>query len=1673
MPTNDYRGLIDTIYRAENAGSIDYDVIYGGIRAADRPSKPVTQMTVGEVLQWQDSIDPKYDSEAVGAPQVIEDTLRGLVQQGVVAADDMFDADTQDRITVNLMRGRGLDKWQAGKMSTEDFGTNLAKEWASLPVLKDTYRNGKRITRGSAYYGGVGSNRSRAFVTAVSFQNQLGEPGREVVGRDQFGHTGTAGATVPGNAGFRFGRQHNMQGEAPGTQYQEPWEQPDVRLDDLGRSYGLPDYERRFSPIDYRTRTGPGGGPMIHPSTVHGDWTAFTDEWTDSFIVRQFQQHQAEQRYDWDADFDPMQQVVDDGLQEHYKFLSGARNRQHYDWLRGQIDAEQQRNRRRAVSDHWVQGTMGALTNPDTVASVFIPLGAAARTGSTFLRAGGEAMVLTAAGETALEAGRSGLDPFSTPQDSLIRVGGASIMAGVLGGAMGRMAASRARRGLVDDVARDIARSKGVGKTTNTVDLGRGRRGTVRVTQTPEATIPGRGVRVVGDEVQVDAGTILSRFRSASHGTGARTPNELVEYEVARAASLARRIKNFARDESGSVRTGGRPFARLNDETGEIEVDMPRIEAARRRGKNITLGPAEGTAGVSDRITPLRVRADAFESADDAAGAIREAHDLAVQARDQAEFNEGVEAMFTRRGEDFTSARPWEDLDIDAQTRRQAEVDAQEALETYRRENNRILQNARTEALGRLMDGPFKRLHRNGLSPETRDLTDTLAADGGFLRGSDETGLTVGPSVYSRSKTWAGVTRRLYDKETVAYEKYLGFERNPTLADISVNKSFRKRRADGSRAIPIEEFRARVSHAHITGETDAIPEVNEMATHLRSAWDEYHGVAEEYGVLSEQKSIDTRAAIMRERMAEMDPESEAAANLQMEIDTLERQRRMASHEPDQDYFTRVYDRKAISENREAFKERVVKPWMRQQPFADVWDEGTDALGAKISDIKAAGNDINDPRYEHLRTAYTAALRAGNEKGKWSRKQFSTSERAIDQRAEDLVRQILEEAEPEDLSVLREPHRPVFGRHRQFNIPNRYLLRQGQKGNGIADFIETDYMLVHQIYSERMGPAIEMARSFARPVDGVSARDGFDEALAAAREAEADRFARLEGGEGEVQRRVHTVPRRPVSILDKNAADMTDDELGEALDYLAVKTAADEKHGGDLPGGAPPGPNTNWRVWSTRRGYSADEIADFDQWLSVADEYSERFGVDESASRAFARQEAADQGRFVRDLSSSQARTFEDHWAPIERDLLHLKDRVTNRVFRNPDRWDNRAATALRNWSHLAFMGMSALPAVQELGTLVMRHGAGRVWQNAFGELDEGMSQAVRLGVDEMRAAGGIMEVVNGAALSRFSETGFDAVTMTAPERWLRTAANKYFLWNGLAPLSTRLKELDAGLRVHDTLARIDRVHRLGGGADRADIEELARYGISRDDASAMAQQPMSQIEGGGWVANTQQWGDEALVRKFRAAIAQGNENTILMATAADKPTIIDGTMYFRKGGAADEYARKLGLREVGDYWQAQSGIMTLPFTFWNYAIAAHNKILTAGLDEPSSQKLGGIAAMLGLGFMVAQVRAPDWEWSQMNAGQKVAAAVDQSGIMGILSQFYGIAERETPMDMALRAAGAGPNVAMNAASGAATGDVNRMSWALPFRNHILLRDLYDAAVDGIERSSSGVDRSAA
>lgn len=154
-----------------------YNQVYSGIAPADHPPQPLTEMTIDQVLAWQDSIDPRYQSEAAGRYQIMEDTLRHLKRSLNLSGSEVFSREMQDRLAIALMREKGMDQFLAGSLSPARFGNNLASIWAGLPQLTGA-------GRGSSVYAGLAGNKS--LISASRFERVLSRPGSYRATEDLF-----------------------------------------------------------------------------------------------------------------------------------------------------------------------------------------------------------------------------------------------------------------------------------------------------------------------------------------------------------------------------------------------------------------------------------------------------------------------------------------------------------------------------------------------------------------------------------------------------------------------------------------------------------------------------------------------------------------------------------------------------------------------------------------------------------------------------------------------------------------------------------------------------------------------------------------------------------------------------------------------------------------------------------------------------------------------------------------------------------------------------------------------------------------------------------------------------------------------------------------------------------------------------------------------------------------------------------------------------------------------------------------------------------------------------------------------------------------------------------------------------------------------------------------------
>lgn len=143
-------------------GDIEAPKGYGTIYANKQNTlpKPLTSMTVDEVIASGPSWTKAHKSSAAGRYQFMNATLKELKKELGLRGTQTFDANLQDRLAYHLLLRRGYASFMAGKLSVPAFGKLLAQEWASLPVLVDTKGQKRNVVRGQSYYAGDGLNKS-------------------------------------------------------------------------------------------------------------------------------------------------------------------------------------------------------------------------------------------------------------------------------------------------------------------------------------------------------------------------------------------------------------------------------------------------------------------------------------------------------------------------------------------------------------------------------------------------------------------------------------------------------------------------------------------------------------------------------------------------------------------------------------------------------------------------------------------------------------------------------------------------------------------------------------------------------------------------------------------------------------------------------------------------------------------------------------------------------------------------------------------------------------------------------------------------------------------------------------------------------------------------------------------------------------------------------------------------------------------------------------------------------------------------------------------------------------------------------------------------------------------------------------------------------------------------
>ena len=143
--------VLDMVRAGES--NSNYNAVFGG----EEPR--LSSMSLDEVLQMQSAQKASGKvSTAAGAYQIKYSTLLGLKDKLKLTGQETFSEDLQDRLATVLLSGRGYEEFLSGRISAEEFQSNLSQEWAAIPKDKS----------GLSYYHKDGLNKATVQPGAVT-----------------------------------------------------------------------------------------------------------------------------------------------------------------------------------------------------------------------------------------------------------------------------------------------------------------------------------------------------------------------------------------------------------------------------------------------------------------------------------------------------------------------------------------------------------------------------------------------------------------------------------------------------------------------------------------------------------------------------------------------------------------------------------------------------------------------------------------------------------------------------------------------------------------------------------------------------------------------------------------------------------------------------------------------------------------------------------------------------------------------------------------------------------------------------------------------------------------------------------------------------------------------------------------------------------------------------------------------------------------------------------------------------------------------------------------------------------------------------------------------------------------------------------------------------------------
>jgi len=342
-----------------------------------------------------------------------------------------------------------------------------------------------------------------------------------------------------------------------------------------------------------------------------------------------------------------------------------------------------------------------------------------------------------------------------------------------------------------------------------------------------------------------------------------------------------------------------------------------------------------------------------------------------------------------------------------------------------------------------------------------------------------------------------------------------------------------------------------------------------------------------------------------------------------------------------------------------------------------------------------------------------------------------------------------------------------------------------------------------------------------------------------------------------------------------------------------------------------------------------------------------------------------------------------------RDIRGLRDRLrgTFGASKDPHNMTSRFVRQMKSFNVLVGMGGAAVSSIPDVIRPIMTEGLKNVYEHGYRHMFKSQRSVIKqMTKKEARQAGIAVDAALGLRANSFSDIGDLFGSRYAMERALNQSTGLFFLMNGLNYWNQAIKEFTSNVISLRMTSAIMKNYQTLSNADR---RKLLANGIDGNDAFRMQQliRQHGQKVDGEWLPNTALWGDKDMVRKFRNALNQAVDRTIITPGAGDRALWTS--------------------TEMG----------SLITQFKGYGQGATVRLLTSGLQEKDAAFWQGAMLLVAMASLVNEFKKKQYGIDkEQTYSELLVDAVDRSGVLGWFTDVNNSIEKLSDYRLGLRPA---------------------------------------------------------